>query len=340
MDGLTFLNKLMSENPIPVVICSGLAWGKGTEAALRALEEGAVEVIAKPTPRGEGVPARLGCHCRSTQFEARLLQDPASGCRECSPPVQSSRPTWCFRGRARRWSSPPTRSSSDRCVHWRHRSAYSDPELATSGRASNRGGTAHAEVFTATFARRLNNLCRIEVKEAEDGDRLFDGRALIAPGNRHLIVPGGVAGTYKAQVTDGPLVSRHRPSVNVLFRSVAQSAGPNSVGVILTGMGDDGADGLLEMHNAGCGDDRSGRRDLCGVRDAQGGDRAWCGGRCGADRKGRVDATPHACAGCPPPAVRAQHKDTKGTKTQRKKGWRSGAQTPNTNPLSFMSLRP
>jgi two-component system chemotaxis response regulator CheB len=106
------------------------------------------------------------------------------------------------------------------------------------------------EVFTRAFADRLNTLCRIEVKEAADGDRVLDGRALIAPGNRHtLLVRSGAH--YGVRVQDGPLVSRHRPSVDVLFRSAAQSAGPNALGVILTGMGDDGAEGLLEMKRAG-----------------------------------------------------------------------------------------
>jgi len=106
------------------------------------------------------------------------------------------------------------------------------------------------EVFTAQFARRLNDTCRIEVKEAESNDRLVSGRALIAPGNRHLVVRRSGA-LYFADVVDGPPVSLHRPSVNVLFRSAAQAAGGNAVGVILTGMGDDGADGLAELHKAG-----------------------------------------------------------------------------------------
>jgi two-component system chemotaxis response regulator CheB len=106
------------------------------------------------------------------------------------------------------------------------------------------------EGFTRAFADRLDRSCRIEVKEATDGDRVLEGRALIAPGQRHLILhPSG--GHYVVEVGDGPLVSRHRPSVDVLFRSVAAAAGPNAVGAILTGMGDDGADGLLEMERAG-----------------------------------------------------------------------------------------
>jgi two-component system chemotaxis response regulator CheB len=106
------------------------------------------------------------------------------------------------------------------------------------------------EVFTAQFAKRLDQTCRIEVKEAQSDDRLVSGRALIAPGNRHLVVRRSGA-LYFVDVVDGPPVSLHRPSVNVLFRSAAQAAGQNAVGVILTGMGDDGAEGLLEMKKAG-----------------------------------------------------------------------------------------
>ena len=106
------------------------------------------------------------------------------------------------------------------------------------------------EIFTRAFADRLNEDCSIEVKEASDGDRILPGRALIAAGNHHLLVHRNGPG-YIAQVTDGPLVSRHRPSVDVLFRSVAKSVGPNAVGVIMTGMGNDGAQGLLEMRNSG-----------------------------------------------------------------------------------------
>jgi two-component system chemotaxis response regulator CheB len=106
------------------------------------------------------------------------------------------------------------------------------------------------EGFTSAFAQRLNQSCRIEVKEAASGDRVISGRALIAPGNRHTLVQRSGA-YYVVEVVDGPLVSRHRPSVDVLFRSVAQAVGPNAIGVIMTGMGKDGADGLLEMKRAG-----------------------------------------------------------------------------------------
>jgi two-component system chemotaxis response regulator CheB len=106
------------------------------------------------------------------------------------------------------------------------------------------------EHFTAAFAKRLDGLCQVDVKEAEDGDPVLAGRALIAPGNRHMLLQRNGA-RYHVTIKDGPLVARHRPSVDVLFRSAAQFAGPNALGVIMTGMGDDGAKGLLEMRKAG-----------------------------------------------------------------------------------------
>jgi two-component system chemotaxis response regulator CheB len=104
--------------------------------------------------------------------------------------------------------------------------------------------------FTAAFAARLDGICEIDVKEAQNDDRVIQGRALIAPGGKHMLLRRDGA-QYSVEVVDGPLVSRHRPSVDVLFRSVAQAAGANALGVIMTGMGDDGAAGLLEMRHAG-----------------------------------------------------------------------------------------
>jgi two-component system chemotaxis response regulator CheB len=106
------------------------------------------------------------------------------------------------------------------------------------------------EKFTAMFAERLNNLCQIEVLEAKNGDRVIPGRALIAPGGRHMMLKRNGA-QYVVDVADGPLVNRHKPSVDVLFRSVAKFAGANALGIIMTGMGDDGARGMKEMHDAG-----------------------------------------------------------------------------------------
>ena len=246
MDGLTFLQKLMAERPLPVVVCSGLA-GPGTEVALHALEEGAVDVVTKPRLGVKGFledSARRIVHVVRAAGEARV------------------------RPRTRLQAVP--KLGADAVVPKRERVIRETTHKVVVVGASTGGTEAlrelleamppdapgiaivqhMPEVFTAQFARRLNDTCRIEVKEAESNDRLVSGRALIAPGNRHLVVRRSGA-LYFADVVDGPPVSLHRPSVNVLFRSAAQAAGGNAVGVILTGMGDDGANGLAELHKAG-----------------------------------------------------------------------------------------
>jgi two-component system, chemotaxis family, protein-glutamate methylesterase/glutaminase len=249
MDGLTFLRKIMAEDPIPVVVCSGLA-ARGTEAAIRALEEGAVEVLAKP---------QLGVRDFLHDSAATLI-DTIRGAAEARV--------------RRRAPAPPASPRHSADIVLPPRAALPSPlhpaaDLIVAIGAST-GGTEALRVllegmpedapgivivqhmperFTAAFAARLDKSCRIEVKEAEAGDRLLRGRALIAPGNRHVLVRrGGVH--YTVELSDGPPVSRHRPSVDVLFRSVAQTAGAQAVGVLLTGMGDDGAAGMLEMKRA------------------------------------------------------------------------------------------
>ena len=246
MDGLSFLRRIMAEDPIPVVVCSGLA-GEGTEAALRAIDDGAVEVIAKP---------RLGVRS-FLEESAVLLVDAVRGASEAR--------------RRPRPAGAPARLSADSVLPppGKHALRVTTDKVVAVG-ASTGGTEALREVleamppdapgivivqhmpefFTKAFADRLNGSCRVEVKEAAHGDRVMAGRALVAPGNRHtLLVRSGAH--YAVEVRDGPLVSRHRPSVDVLFRSVAVAAGPNAVGVILTGMGSDGAEGLLEMKRAG-----------------------------------------------------------------------------------------
>jgi two-component system, chemotaxis family, protein-glutamate methylesterase/glutaminase len=246
MDGLTFLRKVMTENPIPVVVCSGLT-GSGTEAAVRALEEGAVEIITKP---------RVGVHGFLVDSAAQIVDAilGAARARLRVPRAQNTQP----------------RLTADAMLPLRIAPlAVTTDRIVVIGAST--GGTEALrrllqdlppdcpglvivqhmpEVFTAAFARRLNETCRIEVREAADGDHVVEGRALIAPGNRHTLLRRSGA-RYAVEVADGPLVSRHRPSVDVLFRSAAQAAGVNAVGVILTGMGNDGADGLLEMKRAG-----------------------------------------------------------------------------------------
>ena len=243
MDGLTFLHKLMREDPIPVVVCSALA-GRGTETALRALEEGAVDIVTKP---------RLGLHDFVAHSTDTLLDTIRAAAQARVRKVGETRPR-----------SPVTRTTAAPVLHRTSR------KIIALGAST--GGTEvlreilqglppdtpgvvvvqhMPEQFTARFAERLNQMCRIDVKEAADGDTITEGRALIAPGNRHLVVARNGAEYVARVIENEPLVSRHRPSVDVLFRSVAQAAGINAVGVILTGMGSDGADGLLEMRRSG-----------------------------------------------------------------------------------------
>lgn len=249
MDGLTFLKRIMAELPLPVIVCSEVAHRR-THDAISALELGAVEVIKKP---------KLGV--RGFLEESRLmLHDVVWGAAEArilpAPPIAIT-PRYTADA-----VLPPARATPGR--------AGSQAEKIIAVGASTGGTEAirefltampvdcpaivivqhMPEMFTRAFADRLNKDCAIEVKEAADNDALRRGRALIAPGNYHLLVRRNSA-NFAAQVTDGPLVSRHRPSVDVLFRSVAKSAGANAVGVLMTGMGHDGAQGLLEMRNCG-----------------------------------------------------------------------------------------
>jgi len=246
MDGLTFLQKIMEQHPIPVVICSSLA-EEGAQSALKALEFGAVDIIAKP---------RMG----SKQFleESRLIL--------CSA-VKSA-----AQARVRPRSSHPVepKLTADHILARPTGAMVETTEKVVAIGASTGGTEAlktflealpadcagmvivqhMPEMFTRAFAKRLDGLCQISVKEAEPNDTVLRGRALIAPGNHHLLLKRSGA-RYFVEIKDGPLVCRHRPSVDVLFRSAARYAGGNAVGVILTGMGDDGANGMLEMKQAG-----------------------------------------------------------------------------------------
>ncbi len=237
MDGLTFLRMLMSERPLPVIVCSALA-GRGTEVAIRALEEGAVDVVEKP---------RAALHEFLSESNVRLL-DAVRGAAKA-------------RLRRRRAEVVPVllpvplRSRSERIVAIGASTGGTEAlrEILEAMPAGAPGMVIvqhMPELFTAAFAKRLNESCRIQVKEAADGDRVIAGRALIAPGHRHALVKRDGA-HFRVQLSDGPLVSRHRPSVDVLFQSAARAAGANAIGVILTGMGNDGAAGMLEMHDAG-----------------------------------------------------------------------------------------
>jgi two-component system chemotaxis response regulator CheB len=245
MDGLTFLRKLMVEDPLPVVVCSSLA-GRGTEAALRALEEGAVEVVAKPK-----VGVRDFLHESAVMLIDTLRAAARARLGPCPPPKAPGKRAVLPPADTR----PTLRFTTAKVLALGASTGGTEAlRLILEALPADAPGTVVVqhmpEGFTAAFAKRLDQSCRVEVKEAAHGDWLREGRALIAPGNRHTTVVRSGA-NYAVSVGDGPLVSRHRPSVDVLFQSVARAAGPNAVGIILTGMGNDGAAGLLEMREAG-----------------------------------------------------------------------------------------
>ncbi|MGD9506191.1 MAG: chemotaxis response regulator protein-glutamate methylesterase [Syntrophobacteraceae bacterium] len=248
MDGVTFLKRLMAQHPIPVVMCSSLT-EQGSETTFKALEYGAVEIIQKP---------RLG----TKQF----LEE--SAIRICDA-VKAAAMVRVKRLAATHKIEP--KLTADAILQKPDSKAMVQTTEKVVVVGASTGGTEALrtfleaippdspgivivqhmpEHFTAAFATRLNGLCRITVKEAEDNDTVIRGRALIAPGNRHTLLKRSGA-RYYVEVKDGPLVCRHRPSVDVLFRSAARYAGKNAVGIIMTGMGDDGARGMHEMKQAG-----------------------------------------------------------------------------------------
>lgn len=238
MDGLDFLEKLMRLRPMPVVMVSSLT-GKGSEVTLRALELGAIDFVTKP---------QLGIREGMLAY-SELIAEKIRMAAKARLPQRST-------------SNEPTQIIQNMPL-------LSSEKLIAIG-ASTGGTEAIRQVlqplpptspallitqhmppgFTKSFAERLNKLCQITVKEAEDGERVLPGHAYIAPGARHLELMRSGA-NYQVRLNDGPPVNRHRPSVDVLFRSVAQYAGRNAVGVILTGMGNDGAAGMLALHQAG-----------------------------------------------------------------------------------------
>jgi two-component system chemotaxis response regulator CheB len=252
MDGVTFLRKIMSQRPIPVVMCSTLT-EEGSETLLDAMEAGAVDVICKP---------RVDTKHFLTESRVRIC-DAIKGAAHARLGTRSAAP------KRRTVEAKLTADVIMPAPASRQAMARTTERVICIGAST--GGTESLreilevlpsdspgivivqhmpEKFTASFAKRLDGLCQVDVKEAADGDTVLPGRVLIAPGNRHMLLNRSGA-RYHVTIKDGPLVSRHRPSVDVLFRSAARYAGPNAVGIIMTGMGDDGARGLLEMKTAG-----------------------------------------------------------------------------------------
>jgi two-component system chemotaxis response regulator CheB len=250
MNGLTFLRKIMNQHPIPVVVISSMT-SNNTESGIKALEYGAVEIITKPQLDTrqffEESKIRI-CDAVKAAAIAKIKRIPPADKLVIEP-----------------------KYSADAVIQpGINISKLKTTDIVISVGAST-GGTEALKIFleampddspgilivqhmpenfTRSFANRLNDLCRITVKEAENGDPVIRGHALIAPGNRHMLLKRH-GNKYFVEIMDGPLVNRHRPSVDVLFRSTARYAGKNAIGVIMTGMGDDGARGLLEMREAG-----------------------------------------------------------------------------------------
>ncbi|NPA36452.1 MAG: chemotaxis response regulator protein-glutamate methylesterase [Chlorobi bacterium] len=253
MDGLTFLRKIMSQHPIPVVVISSLTTA-GTETAMKALEYGASEIIGKPAMNAAQFfndSKILLCDAVKAASSAKLKRKKI---------VATSKKTVI-----------PPKYTADVIIE--KASAYkriiNTDKIIVLGAST--GGTEAIrkflaempakspgiaivqhmpEGFTKSFANSLNNISKLEVKEAENGDKLYQGRVLIAPGSKHMLLKR-IGKEYSVEVKEGPLVNRHRPSVDVLFRSAARYAGKNALGILLTGMGNDGAKGLLELKESG-----------------------------------------------------------------------------------------
>jgi len=281
MDGVTFLRKIMIERPTPVIVCSTLA-EKGAQATMQVLAAGAVDVITKPKigiqdflyevrmtfidtvkaaaranlhklKRNQEVSARMDARRRTfTNYAEERNVSRRSSSLGAGQEIQPKLSVDALIPKSTR--SPPSTLTETVVVIGASTGGTQALELILKSLPHSAPGIAIVQHmpggFTAAFAERLNGICEIEVKEAENGDALVQGRALIAPGNHHILLKRG-GGKYFAEIKDGPVINRHRPSVDVLFRSAAQSAGRNTIGVILTGMGDDGARGLEELHHTG-----------------------------------------------------------------------------------------
>lgn len=256
MDGLTFLKKIMSENPIPVIICSSKS-ETGSDNALNALDYGAVDIIQKP---------KMGTKQFLEDSKVRLVD----AVKAASLAKIYKREAISERASTMKRTVQP-KLNADAMLSFSTRPTHIDTTEKIIVVGASTGGTEALKVFlsampidapgivivqhmpenfTKAFAERLNGICDLEIKEAANNDSVIRGRALIAPGNKHCLIKRSGA-RYYVEIKDGPLVCRHRPSVDVLFRSASRYVGKNAVGIIMTGMGDDGARGMKEMKENG-----------------------------------------------------------------------------------------
>jgi len=260
MDGITFLKRIMAERPTPVVICSTLT-EKGAETTMAAMAAGAVSIITKPKLGlkdflNESADELINAVRAASHVNVRRLAVRTPAARSPVPalvPASAKLTADAVLPPAVETRVPLHTTERVVAIGTSTGGTLALEEVLTALPRVTPGIVIvqhMPEKFTAAFAERLNKLCQVEVKEARHGDRVHPGRALIAPGGRHMLLRRDGA-NYHVDVIDGPLVNRHRPSVDVLFRSVAKQAGANALGIIMTGMGDDGAAGLLEMRKAG-----------------------------------------------------------------------------------------
>lgn len=256
MDGITFLKKVMAEHPTPVVMCSTLT-ATGTETALEAMAAGAIDIITKP---------KMGAKAHLLEENKRIINVIKSAAKARNLDKLNT-----VSKISNKVSAPVAKKFNADVMLDKVTTAMTQTTESIVAIGTSTGGTQALEVvltalpkvcpgivvvqhmpekFTAAFANRLNGICDVDVREAKDQDRVLPGVVLIAPGGKHMTLKRSGA-LYIVEVKDGPLVNRHRPSVDVLFRSVAKFAGKNALGIIMTGMGDDGAHGLLEMREVG-----------------------------------------------------------------------------------------
>jgi len=239
MDGLSFLAKLMKHYPMPVVVLSSLT-PKNSELAIKALDLGAVEVLCKP---GAAYSTKNISHSLALAIRSAAVANVSNHCCPARPPAEKAEPFNLLVKTTHKVIAIGASTGGTKAIE----SVLSSMPATSPGIVIVQHMPEH---FTTSFAKRLNAICPVQVREARNNDHVVPGVALIAPGNQHMVL-SRVGGTYMVRIKSGPRVHYQRPSVDVLFQSVAKSAASNAVGVMLTGMGADGAKGMLAMKESG-----------------------------------------------------------------------------------------